>query len=150
MLQLQLPDEFKEELQRSLEEVYKASIENARRDVGIIREYLSIAEVCKTLGISRNTLTSNYIECGLASYKIGNKIYTKKKELEQYSDEHQIRRKLAAEIMEAVILQFRRKTNGNDRIFILEYCKYGSCFSRWSSRSSSKKGMEQARRRIGG
>lgn len=90
MLQLQLPDEFKEELQRSLEEVYKASIENARRDVGIIREYLSIAEVCKMLGISRNTLTSNYIECGLASYKIGNKIYIKKKELEQFINKHQI------------------------------------------------------------
>lgn len=44
-IQLQLPDEFKAELQQSLEEVYKASIETARRDVGVLREYLSINEV---------------------------------------------------------------------------------------------------------
>lgn len=89
-IQLELPESFKEELQRSLEEVYKVSIETARRDVGISREYLSVNETCKMLGISRNTLTTNYIEKGLPQYKIGNKIYIKKKELEKFISQHQI------------------------------------------------------------
>lgn len=89
-IQLELPDSFKESLQQSLEEVYKASIETARRDVGVLREYLSINEVCKMLGISRNTLTSNYLERGLPQYKLGNKVYIKKKELDQFISKHQI------------------------------------------------------------
>lgn len=89
-IQLELPESFKEELQRSLEEVYKVSIETARRDVGISREYLGINETCKLLGISRNTLTTNYIEKGLPQYKVGNKIYIKKHELNKFISKHQI------------------------------------------------------------
>lgn len=89
-IQLELPDSFKDELQRSLEEVYKASLETARRDVGAFKTYLSVEEVCKMLGISRNTLTSQYFENGLERYKIGNKIYVKKKELDQFISSYQI------------------------------------------------------------
>ena len=89
-IQLELPESFKEELQRSLEEVYKVSIETARRDVGISREYLSVNETCKMLGISRNTLVTNYIEKGLPQYKVGNKIYIKKQELSKFISKHQI------------------------------------------------------------
>jgi len=89
-MQLELPPEFKEILEQSIEEVYHRAIEQARRDVGVIREYLSVKETCKILNITRNTLHTNYIEQGLQKYKIGNKIFIKKSELHEFINKHQV------------------------------------------------------------
>lgn len=89
-LKLQMPEEFAEELNKNIQLVYEEAIETARRDVGVIREYLNIQEVCKMLGISRNTLTNNYFEKGLPKYKIESKIFVKKTELNDFISKHQI------------------------------------------------------------
>jgi len=89
-LQLELPPEFKETLEQSIKEAYDEAIEQARRDVGVIREYLSVKEVCKLMNISRNTLTDNYFAKGLEKYKIGNKIFIKKSELNEFISKHQV------------------------------------------------------------
>lgn len=89
-LQLQMPKEFADELSKSVQSIYTSAIETARRDVGVIREYLSIDEVCELLGVSRNTLTNNFIEEGLPKYKIGNRQFIKKSELHEFISQHQI------------------------------------------------------------
>jgi len=89
-LRLELPEEFINSLQKSVEVVYSNAIETARRDVGIIREYLTIDEACELMSISRNTLIRQYLEKGLPKYVIGNRQYVKREELNEFVEKHEV------------------------------------------------------------
>lgn len=88
-LQLEMPEQFADELNKSVQEIYLEAIHTARRDVGINREFLTIEETCELMQISRNTLSS-WFEQGLAKYKIDRKMYTKNTELNEFISKHQI------------------------------------------------------------
>lgn len=88
-ISLSLPNEFTELLEEQVQAVYLEAIHAARADVGVIREYLSIEEVCKMMDISRNTL-NNWFELKLPKYRIGNKQYVKKSELNKFVSQHQV------------------------------------------------------------
>lgn len=88
-IQLSLPNEFNELLEEHVQTIYKQAIQTARNDIGVIREYLSIEEVCELMGISRNTL-GNWLSSGLPKYKINNKQYIKRTELNRFISKHQI------------------------------------------------------------
>lgn len=87
---MNLPEEFSEELSKSVQTIYREAIQQAQKDLGAIKEYLSIEEAMKLLQISRNSLTRNYFEHGLPKYKIGNKIYVKRSELSNFIQQHRI------------------------------------------------------------
>lgn len=88
-ISLSLPSEFTEQLEAQVQAVYLEAIQTARADVGVIREYLSIEDVCEMMDVSRNTLT-NWLESGLPKYRIGNKQYIKKSELNKFVSQHQV------------------------------------------------------------
>lgn len=88
-IQLSLPDDFTQVLNEQVQSVYLQAMETARKDIGVIREYLSIDEVCKLMDISRNTL-GNWLESGLPKYRINNKQYIKKSELDKFIANHQV------------------------------------------------------------
>lgn len=88
-IQLDLPEEFTDTLEQRVQEIYMNAIQTAQRDVGVIRTYLSIDEVCQLMNISRNTLNT-WLELGLPKYRIGNKQYIKKTELDKFISKHQV------------------------------------------------------------
>lgn len=88
-IQLSLPDEFTETLEQNVQDIYMKAIRTAQRDVGVIREYLSFNDVCELMGISYNTL-QNWLELGLVKYRIGNKNYIKKSELNEFISKFQV------------------------------------------------------------
>lgn len=88
-IQLDLPEEFTDTLEQRVQEIYMNAIQTAQRDVGVIRTYLSIDEVCQLMDISRNTLNT-WFELGLSKYRIGNKQYIKKSELDEFISKHQV------------------------------------------------------------
>lgn len=88
-ISLSLPSEFTEQLEAQVQSVYLEAIEAAKNDVGVLREFLSIDEVCEIMDVSRNTL-SNWIEAGLPKYRIQNKQYIKRRELNEFVSKHQV------------------------------------------------------------
>lgn len=88
-ISLSLPSEFTELLEKQVQTVYMQAIQTARQDVGVIREYLSIDEVCELMDVSRNTL-GNWLANGLPKYRIGNKQYIKRKELNEFISMYQV------------------------------------------------------------
>lgn len=88
-ISLSLPSEFTELLEEQVQTVYMQAIQTARQDVGVIREYLSIDEVCDMMDVSRNTL-GNWLANGLPKYRIGNKQYIKRKELNEFISMYQV------------------------------------------------------------
>ena len=89
-LKLELPEEFKDSLQKTIQEVYLTAIDVARRDAAVTRDYLTVDEACKNLKISRNTLVTQFFNNGLTKYKIGNRQYILKNELKEFIKKHQI------------------------------------------------------------
>lgn len=89
-LRLEVPQEFYEALRVELKEVYAAALSEAKRDAGILKEYLSIKEACELVGCSRNTFQNNFLDEGLPLYKIAQKTYVKKTELNQFISRHQV------------------------------------------------------------
>ncbi len=88
-LELTLNEEVAEVLNASIREAYQEALEVARRDGGL-KEYYSIKEACAYLGVSRNTLTNNYIERGLPTYRVGNAIYVKRTEINNFLESHRV------------------------------------------------------------
>lgn len=88
-MNLQLPPEFSETLNKQIQEVYTEAIQTARRDVSITKEYLNINEVCKMFQISRNTLSS-WFELGLEKFKIGNKQYVRKSDIDKFVNKFRV------------------------------------------------------------
>lgn len=89
-MQLKLDDNFLEELTANIRSLYQETIEVARRDAGISKDYLSIPEAMKYIGVSRNTLTNNFISKGLNTYTIEGKTWVKKSELNEFIASHKI------------------------------------------------------------
>ena len=89
-LQLEIPQEFYAQLQNELKDIYVATMEEAKRDFGYMKEYLTIKEACEYATVSNNTFTTNFIGAGLPVYKIGNKQYVKKSELNNFISQHRI------------------------------------------------------------
>lgn len=88
-ISLNLPSEFNDLLEEQVQAIYLEAIQTARRDIGVLREYLSIEEVCELMDISRNTL-GNWLEIGLPKYRINNKQYIKKSDLDKFVSQHQV------------------------------------------------------------
>lgn len=89
-LQLQIPPEFNDRLKEELKDVYVSAMEEAKRDFGYMKEYLTIREACEYVSVSNNTFTTHYIGNELPVYKIGNKQYIRKSELNQFISQHRI------------------------------------------------------------
>lgn len=89
-LKVMMPPDFNEELEKSIEVVYQRTIQAARTDAGVLKEFLSIQEACEMLDIARNSFTNNYLKKGLSSYKVGGKIFIKKAELNEFIYNHRI------------------------------------------------------------
>lgn len=88
-LKLELSEEVSEAINKSIRTMYNEAIQQAQRDIGVNKEYLTIGEVIKLMGISRNTLTT-WLENGLSKYKIDRKQYIKRSELYKFIDRHQV------------------------------------------------------------
>lgn len=89
-LQLELPPAFYTGLQSELKDVYAQAISEAKRDFGYMKEFLTIKEAQEYTSTSNNTFVNNFIGANLPVYKIGNKQYVKKSELNQFISEHRI------------------------------------------------------------
>lgn len=89
-LQLELPQAFYDELGNQLKDVYAKAISEAKRDFGYAKEFLTIQESLEIIGVSRNTFTNQFLDGGLPQYKIGNRVYIKKSELNQFISNHRI------------------------------------------------------------
>ena len=89
-LQLELPQSFYTALQDELKDLYVSTMEEAKRDFGYMKEYLTNKEACEYVSVSNNTFSTHYIGNGLSIYKIGNKQYVKKSELNNFISQHKI------------------------------------------------------------
>lgn len=89
-LQLELPQAFFDEVKNELKEVYVQAMGEAKRDFGYMKEFLTIKEAQEYTSTSNNTFVNNFIGANLPVYKIGNKQYVKKSELNQFISEHRI------------------------------------------------------------
>ena len=89
-LQLSIPPEFYTALQNELKDVYAETMAEAKRDISFMKEFLTIKEACEYATVSNNTFTTNFIGAGLPVYKIGNKQYVKKSELNNFISQHKI------------------------------------------------------------
>lgn len=90
-MQITLDKDIKQELITEVRKAYSEAIEQARRDVGLIKEFYRYKECLEVLNIgSLTTFKANYIDQGLPTYKIGNSVYVKKTELNNFIEQHQI------------------------------------------------------------
>ena len=87
---IELPPSFEEQLQESLKEMYKASIEQARRDHAMNQEILTIQQAMKFLNCSRNTLMKYVNEYGLKVSKIEQKMYIRKKDIYKFLEDNEL------------------------------------------------------------
>lgn len=89
-LQLELPKEFYSGLHNELKDVYASAMGEAKRDFGYMKEFLTFKEAQEYTTTSNNTFVNNFISEGLPVYKIGNKQYVKKSELNSFISQHRI------------------------------------------------------------
>ncbi|OFU49893.1 helix-turn-helix domain-containing protein [Aerococcus sp. HMSC10H05] len=89
-LQLQIPPEFNDRLKEELKDVYVSAMEEAKRDFGYMKEYLTIKEACQFVSVSNNTFMNNFIAEGLPVYRVNNKQYIKKVELNNFISQHRV------------------------------------------------------------
>lgn len=89
-LQLSIPPEFYTALQNELKDLYVSTMEEAKRDFGYMKEYLTIKEACQFVSVSNNTFVNNFIAEGLPIYRVNNKQYVKKSELNNFISQHRI------------------------------------------------------------
>lgn len=89
-IQVEFSEEMQDAINNSIKSIYFEAMEEAKRDAGLNKEFLTIHEVMERYSLSRNTLTNNFIERGLPIYKINNKQYIKRSEMNQFIEQHQI------------------------------------------------------------
>ena len=85
-----LSNELKAELKGELREFAKEILDQAYRDFGISRDYLTIPELCKYLNVSKNTVSKWEEEKGLKIIKLDNKHYVSKEDLYEFMSRHKI------------------------------------------------------------
>lgn len=90
MIQLGLPEEFTEQLKKTIGEAYKSAIEQSRKDRGINAEYLSKQQVMELYDVSNNTLMQWTAAEGLPMFKVGGKIYFSRKKINNFIEKHQV------------------------------------------------------------
>lgn len=86
---LQITDDFTEELQKSIQDIYHQTLQQARRDAGASIEYMTRNQVMEVFEVSNNTLT-NWISKGLPVVKVGQKVFFKKSDLYDFFERHKI------------------------------------------------------------
>lgn len=89
-LQLELPNEFYEELSESLKSIYRDAIEQARADATITKDYLTVPEVRSMLGMVHNTFKAQVENKGIPIIKLGDKRYIKRTDLHMFMENHRI------------------------------------------------------------
>jgi len=89
-LQIKLDDNLEDEFRQSIQEIYKTAIDEARRDVGLLKEFLTVQEASELIQVSKSTFIRNFIDEGLDVYKIETKTFVKKSELNQFIENHKI------------------------------------------------------------
>ncbi|WCG38540.1 helix-turn-helix domain-containing protein [Aerococcus urinaeequi] len=89
-LQLELPPAFFDSLKNELKDVYAEAMAEAKRDIGFMKEFLTIKEACEYATVSNNTFTNNFIAEGLPTFKIGQKIYVRKSDINDFISRHKI------------------------------------------------------------
>ncbi|WP_181451992.1 helix-turn-helix domain-containing protein [Dolosigranulum pigrum] len=89
-MQITLDKDIKAEFMQDVRKAYSDAIDQARRDVGMVKDIYNLNECCELLGISKNTFTSNYLEQGLPFYKIERSTYVKKKELYEFIEQYRV------------------------------------------------------------
>ncbi|MDK7187507.1 hypothetical protein [Facklamia hominis] len=89
-LALDLPNEFYDSFQLSIQEIYQQAIEQARADLSLNKEFLAVPELRKQLGMSFNTFKTNVEDKGIPIYLLGNKKYIKRTDLFKFMEQHRI------------------------------------------------------------
>ena len=89
-MQLTLDENMIQTLTEAINTLYQQTLEQARRDAGISKEYLTIPQALKFIDVSRNTLTNNFIAKGLPTYVIEGKTYLKKSEINEFIASHKV------------------------------------------------------------
>lgn len=89
-LQLELPQEFYDELSASIRKVYHDAMEQARADAQITKEYLTVPEVREQLGMVHNTFKAHVENKGIPIYRLGDKRYIKRTELIEFMEQHRV------------------------------------------------------------
>lgn len=82
-----LAPEYREALKKDVLMVYRQAMEDARRDYGVTREWLTFEEVQNLMQISSGTL-ANWRKEGLPFAKIGTKYFINKKQLNTFIADH--------------------------------------------------------------
>lgn len=85
-------EELMKELRPFIRDAYDSAIEQAGRDSGAFRAYLSIVEGATYVGCSKNFFRDNFIDKGLPAYKIDgtSKIWVKRDEIDTFLSKYQI------------------------------------------------------------
>lgn len=89
-LQLELPQEFYDELSASIKRIYNDAIEQARADALITKKYLTIPEARKQLGMSHNTFKTHVENKGVPIYRVGDKRYIKRCDLNDFVEKQRV------------------------------------------------------------
>lgn len=89
-LQLQIPPEFNDLLKEELKDIYAEAMTEAKRQFSLDKEFLTVKEAQEYTSTSNNTFVNRFISEGLPIYKIGNKQYVKKSELNNFISQHRI------------------------------------------------------------
>lgn len=89
-LQLSIPPEFYTALQNELKDVYAEAMAEAKREVSWMKEYLTIKEACEYVSVSNATFLTHYTGNGLPTFKIGQKTYVRKGDINNFISQHRI------------------------------------------------------------
>ena len=89
-MELKLDTEAVTAIKNHISSLYKDTIEISRREVGIMKEFLTIQEALKFANVSRNTFNNNFIAKGLPIYQVEGKTYVKKSEINDFIEKHRI------------------------------------------------------------
>lgn len=85
-------DELMEEFRDAIRKTYNSTLEQARRDSGVLRSYISVTEAATFVGCSKNFFRDNFLDKGLPAYRIDDttKIWVKRDEVEAFLSKYQI------------------------------------------------------------
>lgn len=85
-------DELMEEFRAVIRNTYDTTLEQAKRDSGVLRSYISIVEGATYVGCSKNFFRDNFMDKGLPAYRIEgtSKIWVKREEIDTFLSKYQI------------------------------------------------------------
>lgn len=89
-LTLEMPPEFEQAIRKVVKEAYTTAIEEGRRDLSMNTEYMTKQAVMEQYNVSNNTLMTEWTSKGLPYFKIGNKVYFSRKQINSFIQQHEI------------------------------------------------------------